>query len=160
MFSLWALPLHQLIDMLDVLIAKWKVKQLIVVQLEGSWISASVHLFVYACVMLRNARSTSFSAQAYSRSECHPYNIRTWTALYITRFYGTKWLWVSRLHDEYTYQAVNTYTGHYALSIVTLTARACTVHAKTEELPKWPLLSLASINSLPVRLFCMHSRMH
>jgi len=34
---------------------------------KGSWISASVHLFVYACVMLRNVRSTSFSAQAYSQ---------------------------------------------------------------------------------------------
>jgi len=63
-------------------------------------------------VTLRNARSTSFSAwvyslsvRAYSQSK-HPYNTRTGTAIYITRFYCTKWLWVSRLHDEYTYQVV------------------------------------------------------
>jgi len=49
-------------------------------------------------ITLRNARSTSFSALAYSWSERHPYNIRTWTAIYITRFYCTKWLWVLRLH--------------------------------------------------------------
>ena len=32
----------------------------------------------------------------------YPYNIRTWIAIHITGFYGTKWLWVSRLHNEYT----------------------------------------------------------
>ena len=44
---------------------------------------------------------------------------------YYIRIYGTKWLQVSRLHDEYTYRAVNTHTLQYALSMVTLTARAC-----------------------------------
>ena len=79
-------------------------KQLIVMQ--GSWILASVYLFVCACVTLRNARGTSFSVWVYSWN-VHPYIIRT---CYITSFHGTKWLWVSRLHDEYTYQAVNSYT--------------------------------------------------
>ena len=65
----------------------------------------------------QNARSTSFSVwaysfnvQVYSRSESQPYNIWTWTAICITRFYSTKWLWFLRLHDEYMYLAVNTYT--------------------------------------------------
>jgi len=41
-----------------------------------------------------------------------------------------------RLHDEYTYQAVTTYTRQYGLSIVTLTARVRTACAKIDELPK------------------------
>jgi len=52
-------------------VAEQETRQLIVVQ--GNGISASAYLFICACVMLRNAISTSFSARAYSQ---HPYNIR------------------------------------------------------------------------------------
>ena len=52
-------------------IAERETRQLIVVQ--GNGISASAYLFICACVTLRNAISTSFSARAYSH---HPYNIR------------------------------------------------------------------------------------
>ena len=45
-------------------IAEQETRQLIVVQ--GSGISASAYLFICACVTLRNAISTSFSARAYS----------------------------------------------------------------------------------------------
>jgi len=41
-----------------------------------------------------HGRSYSFSAQAYSRSEHTYYSNRAWTAIYITTFYGRKWLWV------------------------------------------------------------------
>ena len=68
-------------------------------------------------------RSCSFSAQAYSRSERHPYNNRAWTAVYVTTFYDTKWLWVLRLHDEYTYQAANTHAGMVAWWILNTHAR-------------------------------------
>ena len=53
-------------DLHDSLIAKWEARQLIMVQ--ASRISASIYLFVCTCtcVVLRNARSTSFSARAYS----------------------------------------------------------------------------------------------
>ena len=51
--------------------AERETMQLIVV--HGSGISASAYLFICACVTLRNAISTSFSARVYSH---HPYNIR------------------------------------------------------------------------------------
>ena len=97
------------------------------------------HIFVCLCVTLRNARRTSFSARAYSfsaqvysRSEGHPYNIRTWTAIYITKilWYKINDYGFQGLHDEYTYQAANTHTRQYALSIVTLTTRA---HAECQD---------------------------
>jgi len=63
--------------------------------------------YLFVCSLVCNAQecmqevphpvregSYSFSVRAYSRSEHYPYNNRTWTGIYITRFYGTKWLWV------------------------------------------------------------------
>ena len=110
-------------------IAKWEVRQLIMVQ--GSWISASVYLFVYLCMCnTQECKKYLIQCAGVLTKQTSSLQYQTWTAIYITRFCGTKWLWVSRLHDEYTYQAVNTYTGHYALSIVTLTARAHTTHTQ------------------------------
>jgi len=58
---------HRLPPLHSQLIAEWEARQLIVVQ--GSRISASIYLhmclYICVCVTLRNARSTSFSAQAY-----------------------------------------------------------------------------------------------
>ena len=116
----WEIHFH----LLFVVGREGEVRQLILVQ--SSQISASIYLFVYlcVCVALRNARSSSFSARAYSWNECHPYNIRRHELLFILIDFMVQidyWL-----HDECTYQADRYYAQQYALSIVTPTARART----------------------------------
>jgi len=53
------------------------------------------YLLQYAGVLTKQ-----MSSSQYQDMNCYLYH----------SFYGTKWLWVSRLHDEYTYLAVNTWT--------------------------------------------------
>jgi len=55
--------------------------------------------------------SYSFNARAYSRCERHPYNNRTYELLFISLdFMVQKKIMGLRLHNEYTYPAVNTCT--------------------------------------------------
>jgi len=65
--------------------------------------------------MLRNARSYAGVATHSVCKHTHEENIiLTITGhelfFFITRVCGTKGVWALRLHDEYTYQAVDTHT--------------------------------------------------
>ena len=121
-----------------------------------SWACRPGNEAIFVC-LLRNAEvphsahrhSYSFSAWAYSQSKCHPCNNRTWTAIYITRFYGA---------NDY---------GFWGCMMNILIRLWIHIHhtrspttAKIDELPKW----LYSWQVLTCFLWgssaCMHSRTH